>query len=311
MGPSLAIASGLEGRLRPGVLDFKGDPPPGGRRQETAGVSPSAPAPRSNCLSLAFRLHWAEGVAAARAAWLQGMETRGVWRAAGPKGAVTAGWQAQGNGLGGCQMRPGFSPAALKTPQSTSVLARKPIGYLSHHSRLWAGGWGWSGPGAKTSFRIHSRRGQFPGRGCLSQHRRGLPNPDPRPCGRDRILQRRSQEQTLPPATPRHPNPKAMRVRVYRNYVQSPEKSFHTLPPEKKKTRQNSSIYSVSGVHLNINCVIFIHFLSLNSPLIYQFIVSWGFFSTGGFPAPHPTPLFDLRRLILSIVAFRPHVTTL
>lgn len=82
-----------------------------------------------------------------------------------------------------------------------------------------------------------------------------------------------------------------MRVHVYRNYVQSPEKPFHT-PPEKKKTRQNSSIYSVSGVRLNINCVIFIHFLSLNSPLIYQFNVSWGFFSTGGFSAPHPTPLF-------------------
>lgn len=76
-------------------------------------------------------------------------------------------------------------------------------------------------------------------------------------------------------------------------------------PPE-KKTRQNSSIYSVSGVRLNINCVIFIHFLSLNSPLIYQFNVSWGFFSTGRglSPPPTPTPSFDLRRLILSIVAF-------
>lgn len=52
MGPSLAIASGLEGRLRPGVLNFKGDPPPGGRIQETAGMSPSAPWPSSDCLSL-------------------------------------------------------------------------------------------------------------------------------------------------------------------------------------------------------------------------------------------------------------------
>lgn len=40
MGPSLATASGLEGRLRPGFLDCKGDPP-GGRGQEAAGVSHS------------------------------------------------------------------------------------------------------------------------------------------------------------------------------------------------------------------------------------------------------------------------------
>lgn len=60
-------------------------------------------------------LPWAEGSAAARAAWLQGMETGGVWRAAGPKGAVTAGWRAQGSGLGRCLVRPGSSPAALKT----------------------------------------------------------------------------------------------------------------------------------------------------------------------------------------------------
>lgn len=113
----------------------------------------------------------------------------------------------------------------------------------------------------------------------------------------------RSRPCPQPPKT--YPNPKAMRVRVYRNYVQNPEKPPSTSPPE-KKTRQNSSIYSVSGVRLNINCVIFIHFLSLNSPLIYQFNVSWGFFSTGRglSPPPTPTPSFDLRRLILSIVAF-------
>lgn len=114
----------------------------------------------------------------------------------------------------------------------------------------------------------------------------------------------RSRPCPQPPKT--YPNPKAMRVRVYRNYVQNPEKPPSTSPPE-KKTRQNSSIYSVSGVRLNINCVIFIHFLSLNSPLIYQFNVSWGFFSTGRgglSPPPTPTPLFDLRRPILSTVAF-------
>lgn len=170
------------------------------------------------------------------------------------------------------------------------MLARKPIGYLSHHSRLWAGGWGWSGPGAKTSFRIPYRRGQCPGRSCLSRYRRGLPNPDPKPCSRDRILQRRSQEQTLPPAPLDIPIRKPC-VSVYIGTMYRAQRSPSTSPPpERKKTRQNSSIYSVSGVRLNINCVIFIHFLSLNSTLIYQFNVSWGFFSTGGFSAPHPDP---------------------
>lgn len=79
-----------------------------------------------------------------------------------------------------------------------------------------------------------------------------------------------------------------MRVRVYRNYVQSPEKP--PTSPGKKKTRQKLIyIFCIWSSVLNINCVIFIHFLSLNSPLIYQFNVSWGFFSQGVL-CPHPHP---------------------
>lgn len=82
-----------------------------------------------------------------------------------------------------------------------------------------------------------------------------------------------------------------MRVRVYRNYVQSPEKPPFIPREKKKKTRQKLIyIFCIWSSVLNINCVIFIHFLSLNSPLIYQFNVSWGFFFPWG-SLPPPPPL--------------------
>lgn len=175
-------------------------------------------------------------------------------------------------------------------------------------------GWGGSGPGARTPpFQNFLQMGQCPRRGYLSSLPwRGTPSPGPRSLGREGILGEegpRSRPCPQPPQT--HPNLKAMRVRVYRNHVQSPEKP-PLRPPggKKKKTRQKLIyIFCIWSSVLNINCVIFIHFLSLNSPLIYQFNVSWGFFSHGVL-CPAPAPLFDLR-LILSIVAFRPHVTTL
>lgn len=79
-------------------------------------------------------------------------------------------------------------PMPLRLPQSTSVLARKPIGYLSHHPRLWAGVWGGRGSGARTPLHHFLRMGHYPGRGYLSSlPRRG--NPQPRPSaprlGRD------------------------------------------------------------------------------------------------------------------------------
>lgn len=144
----------------------------------------------------------------------------------------------------------------------------------------------------------------------------GIPNPGPRLLGREGILRKEGPRSSpCPQPSQTHPNLKAMRVRVYRNYVQSPEKT-PSIPWEKKKKKKTRQkliyIFCIWSSVLNINCVIFIHFLSLNSPLIYQFNVSWGFFSHGVLcPSPHPTPSFDLRRLILSIVAFRPHVTTL
>lgn len=159
MGPSLAIASGLEGRLKPGVLDFKGDPPPGGRKTGDSWSEPFSPITPLKLPELCPSLYWAKGTAAARAAWLQCMETRGVWGAAGPKGAVMAGWHAQGNGFGGCWVKPGSSPAAMKTipvylgaGQETYWLPLPPLQTVGR-------GWGWSGPGAKTPFRIPSRRG--------------------------------------------------------------------------------------------------------------------------------------------------------
>ena len=76
----------------------------------------------------------------------------------------------------------------------------------------------------------------------------GIPSPGPRPLGREGILGEegpRSRPCPQPPQT--HPDLKAMRVHVYRNYVQSPEKPPF-IPRGKKKLDRNSSIYSVSGV---------------------------------------------------------------
>lgn len=153
--------------------------------------------------------------------------------------------------------------------------------------------------------RISSRWGSAQGGViCLPCYGGGIPSPGPRSLSREGILGEegpRSRPCPQPPQT--HPNLKAMRVRVNRNYVQSPEK-----PPfiprgkkKKKKTRQKLIyIFCIWSSVLNINCVIFIHFLSLNSPLIYQFNVSWVFFPPTGFSAP----LFDLRRLITQYCSF-------
>lgn len=202
----------------------------------------------------------------------------------------------------------------LRPPPSTSVLARKPIGYLSHHPRLWAGGWRGSGSGARTPSIISSRWDNTQGGvTCLPCHGGGIPSPRPQPLAREGILRKEgpgSRPCPQPPQT--HPDLKAMRVRVYRNHVQRPEKP-HSIPRGGKKTRQKLIyIFCIWSSILNINCVIFIHFLSLNSPLIYQFNVSRASFPTGfgvwevkrELSRPAPTPLFDLRRLILSIVAF-------
>lgn len=139
----------------------------------------------------------------------------------------------------------------LRPPQSTSVLARKPIGYLSHHPRLWAGGWGGSGPGARTPSIISSRWDITQGGvTCLPCHGGGTPSPGPQPLGREGVLQKEGPRSCPCPQPPQtHPDLKAMRVRVYRNHVQRPEKP-HSIPREKKKKKldRNSSIYSVSGV---------------------------------------------------------------
>lgn len=126
---------------------------------------------------------------------------RGVWRAAGPKGAVTAGWQSPGGWVGGVPVRLGPSPAALKNHPS---LPRCWPGNLSATSPTTPD----CGQGEREGlgFQNSLQKGTVPREGLLSHHRRGLPNPYPRPCGRDRILQRRSQEQTLPPASPPPPD---------------------------------------------------------------------------------------------------------
>lgn len=182
----------------------------------------------------------------------------------------------------------------LRPPQSTSVLARKPIGYLSHHPRLWAGGWGGSGPGARTPSIISSRWDITQGGvTCLPCHGGGTPSPGPQPLGREGVLRKEGPRSCPCPQPPQtHPDLKAMRVRVYRNHVQRPEKP-HSIPREKKKKTRQKLIYifCIWSSVLNINCVIFIHFLSLNSPLIYQFNVSWGFFSHRVLCPRPPPPL--------------------
>ncbi|KAF6109786.1 hypothetical protein HJG60_010989 [Phyllostomus discolor] len=285
------MALGLEGRLGPGLLDCKGGPWWEG--QEAASVSHSPWVPS-----------WSPERHAPWATLTRGRQQpprlqeakreRGHPEIRRTKGcSVGLGWApAQGSGVGAGWVRPG-PPLPFRPPQSTSVLARKPIAYLSCRPRLWAGGWGGSGSGPRTPSVISSRWGTSQGGViCLPCHGGGTPSPGPRPLGREGILRKEGpQEQPCPQPPQTHPNLKAMRVRVYRNYVQSPEKP----PPspgkkKKKKTRQKLIyIFCIWSSVLNINCVIFIHFLSLNSPLIYQFNVSWGFFSHGVL-CPHPHP---------------------
>lgn len=90
----------------------------------------------------------------------------------------------------------------FRPPQSTSVLARKPIAYLSCRPRLWAGGWGGSGSGTRTPSIISSRWGTSQGGViCLPCHGGGTPSPGPRPLGREGILRKEGpQEQPLPSA---------------------------------------------------------------------------------------------------------------
>ena len=310
MGPSLATPWVLRGRHRPGSLDRRGGSPVGG-----AGGSWSEPLTPPARASRAAP--WAS---LSSGTWqLPGLprlqETDGEGPG-GPQDQRAQGWlgwaQAQGNGVGVGWVRPG-APTALKTTP-VYLSAGQETYRLPLPPSQTVGSGGGSGPGARIPSALQNflQLGQCPRRGYLSSLPwRGIPNPGPRPLGREGILGEegpRSRPCPQPPQT--HPNLKAMRVRVYRNYVQSPEKPpLHPLG--KKKTRQKLIyIFCIWSSVLNINCVIFIHFLSLNSPLIYQFNVSRGFFSHGVL-RPAPTPLFDLRRLILSIVAFRPHVTTL
>lgn len=101
------------------------------------------------------------------------------WAEAGPRGnGVGAGW------AGRCPHCPEDHPSL------PPVLARKPIGYLSHHPRLWAAGRR-SGPGSRTP----SRSAEFPRFGAVPKEgllvfpaMEGIPSPGPRPLGREGIL---------------------------------------------------------------------------------------------------------------------------
>lgn len=160
------------------------------------------------------------------------------------------GWvPAQGNGVGVGWVRPG-PPLPFGPPQSTSVLARKPIAYLSCRPRLWARGWGGSGSGTRTPSIIPSRWGTSQG-GVVFPAVEGEPPAQALGpwAGKGSSKRRVPRISPCPQPPQTHPNLKAMRVRVYRNHVQSPEKSPPS--PGKKKKRKldrNSSIYSVSGV---------------------------------------------------------------
>lgn len=308
MGPSLAIASGLEGRLRPGILDFKGDPPPGGRKTGDSWSEPFSPITPLKLPEPCPSLYWAKGTAAARAAWLQGMETRGLG-SRGTKGC-SDGWVARpGKWVGG---EPGETWLFPCCPEDHPSLPRCWPGNLLATSPTTPDCGQGDGDGVGPELRPPS---EFPPEGDSAQGgvvflatEGDSPTQTPGPAAG--IGSSKGGPRSRPcPQPPLDIPIRKPCVSVYIGTMYRAQRSPSTSPPERKKTRQNSSIYSVSGVHLNINCVIFIHFLSLNSTLIYQFNVSWGFFSTGGFSAPPtPTPLFDLRRLILSIVAFRPHV---
>lgn len=99
MGPSLAMASGLEGRLRPGFLDCKGDPQVGG-----AGSSRSEPF-TPECLARTSSC--APGITEQRGAAASGGRNERGGRSTGPKGAVTGWVVGPGNGVGMGWVRPG------------------------------------------------------------------------------------------------------------------------------------------------------------------------------------------------------------
>lgn len=102
-------------------------------------------------------------------------------------------------------VRPG-PPMPLRPPQSTSVLARKPIGYLSHHPRLWAGGWGGRGSRARTPSIISSRWDITQGGvTCLPCHGGGTPSPGPQPLGREGVLQKEGPRRCPCPQPPQTP----------------------------------------------------------------------------------------------------------
>lgn len=141
---------------------------------------------------------------------LQEVKLERCWEICRTKGcSFGLGWaQAQGNWVGmGC-VRPAF-PTTLqpcRPPQSTSVLARKPIGYLSTIPD-WAGGWEGSRPGAGSHRPPPSSRwGSAQGRVdiCLPCHGgrppTQAPGPLPPPPAGKGSSGRRVQEQTLPSA---------------------------------------------------------------------------------------------------------------
>lgn len=241
----------LRGRHRPESLDRSGAPRWEG--QEAAGVSHFPPPAASSSLqSCALGITEQRDVAAPRAARASGDRWRGAGRSAGPKGAGLAGLGAGPGKWGGGGLGKTGAPTALKTTP-VYLSAGQETYRLPLPPSQTVGSGGGSGPGARTPSALQNflRLGQCPRRGYLSSLPwRGIPSPGPRPLGREGILGEegpRSRPCPQPPQT--HPNLKAMRVRVYRNYVQSPEKPpLHPLGKKKRKLDRNSSIYSVSGV---------------------------------------------------------------
>lgn len=160
------------------------------------------------------------------------METRGL-ESRRTKGR-SDGWVAEPRGMGwGCASETRPLPCCPEEPpQSTSVLAfRLPlpplqtVGRGKGRERAWAS-------------RIPSRRGQCPGRGCSLTIGEGSPTHTPGPAAgigssKGGPGSRPCPQPPLPPQT--HPNPKAMRVRVYRNYVQNPENASASSPQRRRK----------------------------------------------------------------------------
>lgn len=145
-------------------------------------------------------------------------------------------------------VRPG-PPNALKTTpvylgagQETYWLPLPPSQTVGRGvGRAWV--WGWD------PLHRFLQMGHYPGRSFLSSlPGGGTPSPGPQPLGREGILRKEGPRSCPCPQPPQtHPDLKAMRVRVYRNRVQRPEKP-HSIPRGGKKLDRNSSIYSVSGV---------------------------------------------------------------